>query len=40
MIPLQNRVQTTTTTTTTQAFEKIDNLGIPKTMYSNQGSEI
>ena len=36
MIPLKDREQTTTT----KAFEKIlDNLGIPKTIYSDQGSE-
>ena len=36
MIPLKDREQTTTT----KAFEKIlNNLGIPKTIYSDQGSE-
>ncbi len=36
MIPLKDREQTTTT----KAFEKIlDNMGIPKTIYSEQGSE-
>ncbi len=36
MIPLQDREQITTT----KAFEKIlDNMGIPKTIYSDQGSE-
>jgi transposase InsO family protein len=36
IIPLKDRKQTTTT----KAFEKIlDNLGIPKTIYSDQGSE-
>ena len=36
MIPLKDREQTTTT----KAFEKIlDNMGIPKTIYSDQGSE-
>ena len=31
---------TTRTTTTTKAFEKIlNNIGIPKTIYSDQGSE-
>jgi transposase InsO family protein len=36
MIPLKDREQTTTT----KAFEKIlDILGIPKTIYSDQGSE-
>ncbi len=36
MIPLKDRKQTTTT----KAFEKIlDNMGIPKTIYSDQGSE-
>jgi hypothetical protein len=36
MIPLKDREQTTTT----KAFEKIlDNIGIPKTIYSDQGSE-
>ena len=36
MIPLKDREQTTTT----KAFEKIlDTLGIPKTIYSDQGSE-
>ncbi len=36
MIPLKDREQTTTT----KAFEKIlDNTGIPKTIYSDQGSE-
>ncbi len=35
MIPLKDREQTTT-----KAFEKIlDNLGIPKTIYSDQGPE-
>ena len=36
MIPLKDREQTTTT----KAFEKIlNNIGIPKTIYSDQGSE-
>ena len=36
MIPLKDREQSTTT----KAFEKIlDNIGIPKTIYSDQGSE-
>ncbi len=36
MIPLKDREQTTTT----KAFEKIlDNMGIPKIIYSDQGSE-
>jgi transposase InsO family protein len=36
MIPLKDREQTTST----KAFEKIlDNRGIPKTIYSDQGSE-
>jgi len=36
MVPLKDREQTTST----KAFEKIlDNLGIPKTIYSDQGSE-
>ena len=36
MIPLKDREQSTTT----KAFEKIlDNMGIPKTIYSDQGSE-
>ena len=36
MIPLKDREQTTTT----KAFEKIlDNMGIPKTIFSDQGSE-
>jgi hypothetical protein len=36
MVPLKDREQTTTT----KAFEKIlNNLGIPKTIYSDQGSE-
>jgi hypothetical protein len=36
MIPLKDREQTTTT----KALEKIlDNLGIPETIYSDQGSE-
>ena len=36
MIPLKDREQTTTT----KAFEKIlENMGIPKTIYSDQGSE-
>ncbi len=36
MIPLKDRKQTTAT----KAFEKIlDNIGIPKTIYSDQGSE-
>ncbi len=36
MIPLKDREQTTTT----KAFEKIlGNTGIPKTIYSDQGSE-
>ena len=36
MIPLKDREQTTTT----KVFEKIlDNIGIPKTIYSDQGSE-
>ncbi len=36
MIPLKDREQTTTT----KGFEKIlDNMGIPKTIYSDQGSE-
>ncbi len=37
MIPLKDREQTTTT----KAFAKIlNNIGIPKTLYSDQGSEI
>ncbi len=36
MIPLKDREQTTTT----KAFEKIlDNISIPRTIYSDQGSE-
>ncbi len=36
MIPLKDREQTTTA----KAFEKIlDNISIPKTIYSDQGSE-
>ena len=36
MIPLKDREQITTT----KAFKKIlDNMGIPKTIYSDQGSE-
>jgi hypothetical protein len=36
MLPLKGREQTTTT----KAFEKIlNNLGIPKSIYSDQGSE-
>ncbi len=37
MIPLKDREQTTPT----KAFEKrLDNMGIPKTIYSDQGSEL